>query len=85
MGVVVKYPITVHSDNFVSILLSKNISVSQRTKHKYVCHHFIHDYVEDGTVKIKFFRSEESMADPFTNNLSNGPFKFLTSRYVHCD
>ena len=43
-------------------------------KHIYMCHHFIRDYIEDGTLKIKFFRSEENMVDPFTKNLSNGPF-----------
>ena len=48
-----------------------------------MCHHFIHDYFEAGTVKTKSVHSEENMADPFTKNLSNGPFKFLTSRYVH--
>ena len=73
MGVVVEYPITVHVDNVGAIFLSNNISVSQQTKHIDVCHNFIHDYVEDGTVKIKIFRSEENMANPFTKNLSNGP------------
>ena len=66
MGVVFEYPIIVHVDNVGVILLSKNTSLYQQTKHIDVRHHFISDYVEDGTVKIKFFRSEGSIADSFT-------------------
>ena len=45
-------------------------------------HHFIRDYVNDGTVKNKFFRSEETITDLFTNQLSKGPFHLLVSRYL---
>ena len=72
--VFVEFPITVHVDNVGVILLSENTLVSRRTKHIDVHHHFIHDYVEDETVKIQFFHSEGNMADPFTNNLRNVPF-----------
>ena len=63
-----------HVDNVGDILLSENTSVSHQMKHTYVRRHFIRDYVEVGTVKIKFFHSEENLADKFTKNLSNGPF-----------
>ena len=39
--------------------------------------------VKDGTVKIQLVRSEENVADPFTEKLSNGPFESLASRYVN--
>ena len=77
MGVVVEYPITVHVDNVGAILPSENISISKRMKHIDLRHHFIHDYVEEGTVKNKFVRSEESMVDPFTNNLIMDRFNHL--------
>ena len=83
MVVVVEYPIIVHVDNIGAIFLSDNTSAYQQTKHINVRHHFIHDYVGDGTVKIKFGPFEENMADSFTNNLSNGPFESITSRYVN--
>ena len=79
MGVIVEYPIIVHVDNVGDILLSENTSAPQQTKHMDLHHHFIRDYVEDGTVKIKIFRSEGSIADLFTKNLSNVPFESLTS------
>ena len=83
MAVVVEYPITMQVDNIGAIFLSENTSIYQQTKHIDVRCHFIRDYVEDGIVKIQSVCLEENMADPYTNNLSNGPFEFLTSRYVH--
>ena len=76
---------TMHVDNSGAILPSENTSVSQLKKHIDMCHPFICDYVEDETVKNQFVSSKENMADPFTKNLSNGPFESLTSRYIHCE
>ena len=83
MVVVVEYPIAMHINNVGSIFLSEKTYTPQLTNHIDVCHHFICDYVEDRTVEIYFFRSEENMAYPFTKKLSNGPFGSLTSSYVH--
>ena len=55
MGVVVEYPSTVYVDRVWEIFLLENIYISQKIKHIDVQHHFIRDYGEDGTVKIKFF------------------------------
>ena len=82
MGIVVKYPITLHIDNIGDIFLLKNIWLSQQTKHIDMRRHFIHAYIER-TVKIQFFCSEENLTAPYTNNLSNGKFEFLTLRYAH--
>ena len=83
MGVVIKYPIAVHVDNVGDIFLSDNTSGSQRRNNIDVRHCFIRDYVDDGTVKIQFFHSEENISDPFTNNLRNWLFEYFTSRYIH--
>ena len=56
MGVVVKYPITVHVDNVGSIFLSDNKLVSQWTKDIDMRHPFIREFVEYGTVKNQFLR-----------------------------
>ena len=37
-------------------------------------HHFIREYIVDGTVQIKFVRSEENLADPFTKNVSRDSY-----------
>ena len=70
-----------HADNVGYIFLLYNTAVSQHTKHIDVWHQSMWDYVEDRTLKKN--HSEKKLADPFTNNLSNGPFQLLTSRYRH--
>ena len=52
MGVVVEYPITMHIDSVGDIFLSENTLVYKQTKHIDIRHHFIRDYVEEGTVKL---------------------------------
>ena len=74
-----------HVYNIGAIFISGNTSVSQWTTHIDVRHHFIRDYIEEGTVKIQFVCSEENMTDPLEKNLSNGPFESLASSYLHCE
>ena len=69
-----------HVENVGVIFLYKKVLVSQWMKHIDLLQNFICDHVEDGTVKIKIFRSEENISDPFTNNLSNRPLQQLTPR-----
>ena len=72
-----------HVDNVGAILIRDNILVFQRANNIDIRHHLIWDYVEDRTVKKN--RPEENIADPFTKNLSNGLFEFITSMHVHCE
>ena len=58
MGFVAKYTIIFQVDTLGDVFLSENTSVTQVMKHIDVHHHFICEYVEDGTVKIIFFPSE---------------------------
>ena len=46
----------------------------------YARHHFIFDYIEDKTVKIKLICSEDNFVYSLTKNLSNRPFHLITSR-----
>ena len=72
MGVVVEYLVNVHVENFRAIFLLDNTSVSQRMKDIDSRHQFFCEYVDYKTVKIQFVCSEENLADPITNNPSNG-------------
>ena len=83
MIVIFEYPITMKVDNVGSIFLLDTTLVFQRTNHIDVSHHFICDYVDDGTLKIHFLCSEENLTDSFTKNLSDGTFESITSRYVY--
>ena len=42
--------------------------IRDRTRHIDAKYHFLRDYVEDGTIKIHFVRSEKNLADIFTKN-----------------
>lgn len=70
MGVEVKLPIVVKTDNIGAMFLSKNPSSSQRTCHIDVRTHFIRDFVEDEVIEIKFIPSEENESDVFTKHVS---------------
>jgi len=48
----VKLPIIVHVDNLGTILMSENVSVSQRTKHVDIRYRFVQEFVLDGFIKI---------------------------------
>ena len=69
LGVIVKYPIIVHVDNMGAIYLVYNEGASMRTKHINVKHHFVHEHVVDGIVKIIFVCSEDNDANIFQRML----------------
>jgi hypothetical protein len=54
MGIKVKLPIIVQVDNIGAIFMTENVLTSSRTKHVDVKYHFVHEYVEDGFIKIIF-------------------------------
>ena len=65
-----------------AIYLSDNASSTTRTKHIDTHYHFIKDYIEDGTVKINFVKSENNDADLFTKNLGNNNFEKHTMKFL---
>ena len=71
----IKFLITVHCDNVGAIFLAYNAKNSQRTKHVDIRAHYVRQYVEDGTVKIIFVKSENNAADSYTKNVSQMIFK----------
>ena len=74
LGMMVKRPITVWVDNVGAIYLANNQTMSQRTKHVDVRYHFVHEYIEDETVKIMFVKLKDNNADIFTKNLDGEAF-----------
>ena len=51
-----------------AIYLANNYTTSQRTKHIDIRAHFLREYIEDGTLKVIFIRSEDNDADILTKN-----------------
>ena len=71
----IDFPITVYCDNVGAIFLGHNAKNSQRTKHVDIRHHYVRQYVEDGTVKIIFVKSEDNASDVHTKNTTGAIFK----------
>ena len=82
MGIKIKSPITIKTDNVGAIYLSNNYTTSQRTSHIDVRVHFVRQYIEDGIFKIEFINSEENDADIFTNNTSEEVFTKQSDKNV---
>ena len=71
MDIEVELPITVHVDNVGAIWLSNNRTTSDKTKHIDIRTAFVNKYQEDGSILIKFVKSEENEADIFIENTTN--------------
>ena len=82
VGQLVEYPIKLYCDNVGSIYLTYNEKISKRTKHVDTRTHFVRRYVEDGTIKIIFVRSEENDADIFTKNTSESTYNKHTEKFM---
>ena len=78
----VKLPIEVHVDNIGAIYLAKNAMTGQRTRHIDVRYHYVREYIENGEVIIRFVRSEENQADPFTKNTTKETYEHHTDIYM---
>ena len=72
-----KRKITIYEDNQSTICLARNPQFHGRSKHIAIKYHYIRDQVKDGTVDLKYCRTEEILADIFTKGLSGEKFEFL--------
>ncbi|CAM6106257.1 unnamed protein product [Calypogeia fissa] len=63
-----------HCNNISAIKLSRNPVFHARTKHLEIHHHFVHERVLEGELKLKFVPPDQQLADLLTKNLS--PKKF---------
>jgi hypothetical protein len=59
----------INCDNSSSIKLSKNPIMHGRCKHIDVRYHFLRDLSKDGTIELKFCKSQEQLADIMTKAL----------------
>ena len=75
-------PIDIHVDNVGAIFLANNANTGQRTRHIDVRYHYVREYIEDGIVMIRFVKSEDNDADPYTKNTPNNIYEKHTSKYM---
>jgi len=78
----VTLPIEVHVDNVGAIFLATNATTGQRTRHIDVRYHYVREYIEDGQVIIRFVKSGDNKADPYTKNTSKEIYEKHTQAYM---
>jgi hypothetical protein len=69
LGIALPEKSTLWSDNQTTIAKSHNPEFHARTKHIDIHLHFLHDYVEAGTLKLKYIPSRKNLADIMTKGL----------------
>ncbi|MCO5547257.1 hypothetical protein L7F22_000702 [Adiantum nelumboides] len=67
LGIQVQRPVVIQCDNLSSIQLAQNRVFHARTKHIEVHYHFFRERVLDGSIDLTFVRTDEQVADIFTN------------------
>ena len=82
MGVSIRLPITILEDNQACIQIADNPVSQRRTRHIDVRFHFIRDYVEDGTVKLKYCITKDMLADIMTKTMSRPEFQRLRAKII---
>jgi hypothetical protein len=63
-------------DNTLAIYLSKNHVFHNKSKHIHTLFHFIHELVNNGGIALKFYGSQDQLADIFTKPLGKSIFDF---------
>ena len=67
------------SDNQATIAISHYPEFHAHTKHINIAHHFLHDLVESGTIKIIYIQTGENLADVFMKGLLKPLHQDLTT------
>ena len=69
LGITVRRPMVIYTDNTGVIDMSKNLTASGRTRHIDIRHHHIRDHIESGLIDICYVRTHNNLADMLTKNL----------------
>ena len=74
----------IYCDNMSTIKLSKNPMLHGRSKHIDVRFHFLRDLCKEGIIELNFCRSDEQIADLFTEPLKQPLFEKLRRKMGMC-
>nr|GEZ64245.1 hypothetical protein [Tanacetum cinerariifolium] len=77
--------IPIYCDSKSAIAISCNPGQHSRTKHIVVRYHFIKEYVEKGTIKLYFVKTDYQLANLFTKALPVDRFNYLVRRLGMCN
>lgn len=77
MGAKQQLPVEILCDNKSVIAMEKNPVYHSRTKHIAIKYHYVREVIANGDVVLKYCKSEEQLADIFTNALPRDKFQKL--------
>jgi hypothetical protein len=69
MDIEVELPVKVYVDNIGAIWLANNQTMSERTKHVDIRHHYVREKLIEGMIDVIFTRSETNDSNIFNKNL----------------
>jgi hypothetical protein len=73
-------PVTMFIDNKSAISLCKNLVLHEKSKHIDLRYHFIHDYVEKGTIAVEYIGTGEQKTDILTKAIGRVCFEELRGK-----
>jgi hypothetical protein len=75
-------PVELLCDNQSAIALVRSDNYSERTKHIDTRHHFIKQFVRDGSIDLQWTPTEEQLADVLTKTLNRTTHTVMTDRLL---
>ena len=64
-------PTDLFTDNQSALMLSKNLVSHTRAKHIDICHHFVHDAIQDNVIWVQHIPTEDITTDSLTKALGH--------------
>jgi hypothetical protein len=75
IGIEVKLPIIVKTDNVGAMFMAQNSSSGVRTRHVDTRYHFVRENLDDRIIKIEFIKSVDNQSDYFTKNVTQESYE----------
>src|SRR5258708_16738894 len=75
VGIPISVPIFLLIDNQSAIALAENPIFHAHSKHIEVCHHWVHEKIKDGTIKLDYIPMADQTTDIFTKPLNSEKFR----------
>jgi hypothetical protein len=82
IGIEVKFPIIVKTDNVGAMFMAQNSSSGVRTQHVNTRYHFVRENLDDGIIKIEFIKSIENQSDIFTKNVTQEIYERHVKKFL---
>ena len=82
MGIRISLPMTVMEDNQACIQIADNPISQRRTRHIDIRYHFVREYIEDGTVSVKYCPTQQMFADIMTKVMYRPIFERLRNKII---